>query len=140
MAETQAQAPRSKKGLIIAALILIAALFILFLIMRDNGQYLHKIYKSYSKNAAVCMEKYDNQEVKFKCQVSYISSELTDISVRPVGDKNYSDSAYCTLSTDKLKKKAKKLKNGETIKIKGVIHVSDGGGRPYIRIDTEKIS
>lgn len=140
MAETQTQQPKSKRGLVIGVIIILAALFLVFLIKRDNGQYLHKIYKSYDKNAAVCMEKYNNKEVKFKCQVSYVSSELTDISIRPVGDKNYSDSAYCTLGTEKLKKKAKKLKNGQKIKVKGIIHVSDGGGRPYIMIETEKIS
>ena len=135
MAENQeTKTTKSKKGLIITVLILLLALFVVFLIKHDNGQYIHKIYKSYNKNAAVCVEKYSNQEVKFKCKISYISTDSTEISVIPVKDNYYSEVARCILSTEKLQKKAKKLKNGEVIKVKGIIRVSDGGGRPYITV------
>ena len=141
MAENQeTKSTKSNKGIIITVLILLLALFIVFLIKHDNGQYIHKIYKSYNKNAAVCVEKYDNQEVKFKCKISYISSDLAEISVVPVKGNDYSEVVLCKLGTEKLQKKAKKLKNEEVVKVKGILHVSGGGGRPYIYVDTTKIS
>ena len=128
---------KSKKIIIIA----IALLVIIFgAVIANSGSSLDKIYDSYHKNAATCIEKYDGQEVKIKVRVNHIDSSLSSILVGEVKDDNPFNFMSCKLKTDKLQKKAKKLKNGDVITVKGTIHISEVLGMVSIDMDTTDIS
>ncbi|MBR6395238.1 MAG: hypothetical protein IKS13_10545 [Ruminococcus sp.] len=134
---------KSKKILTVAVIIILIPIIAVACSHHKKKTLLNKISDSYFKNAAVCLEKYDGKKVTFICEVSSIDASLDHIMVSEVNDDELLNiEAYivsCNLGSEKLKKKAKKLKKGDVIEVTGTLHLSDIMIFS-IDVDTEKIS
>lgn len=106
----------------------------------SKDDFIDRVYSSYSQNSAVCLEKYDGKKVSFECKVASVEASLDSIYICSTNDDDYSFRMICcTLNSEKLQNKAKKLKKGDKIKIKGTMHFTNEMVSLFI-IDTESIS
>ena len=104
---------------------------------------IQNVFEAYSDNANSAFKKYDGKKVTFIAEVESVSSSLDYITVRSADNDDIPssfESFKCLLNDEKCKKKAEKLKSGDKIKIKVVLHMEELLGILDVKVDTEKIS
>ena len=124
----------------IVAAVAVVVLLVIISRFHSSGGLVEKINESYRKNAAACMEEYDGKEVKFKGWVDSIDASLKYIRVKTGNSEGWPTSIYCYLSTEDLKKKAKKLEEGDKITVKGTLDLEVDLTVLSIDLYTEAIS